>query len=197
MTHESELCRLVHRRFGGPCDGSGAGGVHPELLSFGRLRSELPGDTGSYRGDSRRRTESSGAIRVLIARDESPCRMPDLRPYREAGSPTGGRPEGRPVPALRRRAAQSRSTGYGAAHPRGRGQERYGETPVRRGRPPQGPATEEVPMTPVGETMTDGCECAGEHDSIAATARRMAEIDVRAIPICGDDQWNTRCGGCR
>lgn len=42
-------------------------------------------------------------------------------------------------------------------------------------------------MALVGEKMTEGCQCVGEHDSVAAAARRLAEIDVGALPICGED----------
>lgn len=43
-------------------------------------------------------------------------------------------------------------------------------------------------MPLVGQTMTDGCQCVGEHDSVREAARRLAEIDVGAMPICGDDE---------
>jgi CBS domain-containing protein len=43
-------------------------------------------------------------------------------------------------------------------------------------------------MPLVGETMTEGCRCVGEHDSVAEAARRMAKLDAGAMPICGDDQ---------
>jgi CBS domain-containing protein len=35
--------------------------------------------------------------------------------------------------------------------------------------------------------MSDNCQCLGEHDSIHAAARRLAELGVGAMPICGDD----------
>jgi CBS domain-containing protein len=35
--------------------------------------------------------------------------------------------------------------------------------------------------------MTGGAECVGEHDSIIDAARRLKELDVGAMPICGDD----------
>lgn len=42
-------------------------------------------------------------------------------------------------------------------------------------------------MTRVAETMTDNCQCVGEHDSVRDAARRMAELNAGAMPICGDD----------
>ena len=43
-------------------------------------------------------------------------------------------------------------------------------------------------MSLVGETMTDNCQCVGEHDSVREAARRMSELGVGAMPICGDDK---------
>lgn len=43
-------------------------------------------------------------------------------------------------------------------------------------------------MTLVGETMTDDCQCIGEHDSVRDAARRLAELNAGAMPICGDDE---------
>lgn len=62
--------------------------------------------------------------------------------------------------------------------------------------------------------MTGGVECIGERDTIADAAKRLAELDVGAMPICGDDnrlkgmltdrdiaicaRWpTTRSAGCR
>lgn len=42
-------------------------------------------------------------------------------------------------------------------------------------------------MPLVGETMTDNCQCVGEHDSVRDAARRLAELGVGAMPICGED----------
>ena len=42
-------------------------------------------------------------------------------------------------------------------------------------------------MTRVAETMTNDCQCVGEHDSVRDAARRMAELGAGAMPICGDD----------
>ena len=35
--------------------------------------------------------------------------------------------------------------------------------------------------------MTGGAECVGENDTLADAARRLAELDVGAMPICGED----------
>ena len=37
------------------------------------------------------------------------------------------------------------------------------------------------------EVMTGGAECVGENDSVADAAKRMADLDVGALPICGED----------
>lgn len=37
------------------------------------------------------------------------------------------------------------------------------------------------------EVMSDGCECIGENDSVLDAARRLKELDVGAMPICGED----------
>jgi CBS domain-containing protein len=37
------------------------------------------------------------------------------------------------------------------------------------------------------EVMTGGAECIGERDSIIDAAKRLAELDVGAMPICGED----------
>lgn len=42
-------------------------------------------------------------------------------------------------------------------------------------------------MTTAREIMHAGVTCAGEHDTLAAAARRMAEMGVGALPVCGDD----------
>lgn len=42
-------------------------------------------------------------------------------------------------------------------------------------------------MTTAREIMHTGVTCAGEHDTLAAAARRMAELGVGALPVCGDD----------
>src|SRR5438045_2740346 len=42
-------------------------------------------------------------------------------------------------------------------------------------------------MPLVGEIMTDDCQCVGEHASVRDAARRLAELQAGAVPICGDD----------
>jgi CBS domain-containing protein len=37
------------------------------------------------------------------------------------------------------------------------------------------------------EVMTGGAECIGENETIQDAARRMADLDVGALPICGED----------
>jgi len=37
------------------------------------------------------------------------------------------------------------------------------------------------------DIMTPGCNCVGESESVADAARKLAESDVGAMPICGDD----------
>lgn len=42
-------------------------------------------------------------------------------------------------------------------------------------------------MTLVSEIMTPGARCIGENDSLQIAATVMAELDVGALPICGED----------
>jgi CBS domain-containing protein len=42
-------------------------------------------------------------------------------------------------------------------------------------------------MTTARDVMHSGCECLRIGDSLADAARRMAELDVGAMPVCGDD----------
>lgn len=37
------------------------------------------------------------------------------------------------------------------------------------------------------ELMHSGVECVGEHDTLEHAARRMRDLDVGCMPICGDD----------
>jgi CBS domain-containing protein len=37
------------------------------------------------------------------------------------------------------------------------------------------------------DVMTGGAECVGENESIVDAARKMADLDVGALPICGED----------
>lgn len=36
--------------------------------------------------------------------------------------------------------------------------------------------------------MTQGPECIGEHDTLLQAARKMRDLDVGVLPICGDDE---------
>jgi CBS domain-containing protein len=38
-----------------------------------------------------------------------------------------------------------------------------------------------------GDVMTQNPECIGERDSVLDAAKRLAELDVGAMPICGED----------
>jgi CBS domain-containing protein len=42
-------------------------------------------------------------------------------------------------------------------------------------------------MTTAREIMTGGVECASVNDSLTDAARKMRDLDVGALPICGDD----------
>jgi CBS domain-containing protein len=42
-------------------------------------------------------------------------------------------------------------------------------------------------MTSVREIMTADATCVGENDSIVEAARKMRELEVGALPICGED----------
>src|SRR5512132_709109 len=37
------------------------------------------------------------------------------------------------------------------------------------------------------DLMNEGCECAGEGETGAEAARKLADLNVGAMPICGDD----------
>ena len=37
------------------------------------------------------------------------------------------------------------------------------------------------------EIMTEGCECAGENDTVADAAKKLKELGVGSMPICGED----------
>jgi CBS domain-containing protein len=39
----------------------------------------------------------------------------------------------------------------------------------------------------VREAMHEGCECIGEHQSVLDAAKRMEQLDIGAMPICGQD----------
>lgn len=42
-------------------------------------------------------------------------------------------------------------------------------------------------MTKARDIMTPGAECVGEHETLADAARKMRDLNVGALPICGDD----------
>ena len=44
-----------------------------------------------------------------------------------------------------------------------------------------------TPAKTVRDAMHPGCECIGESQSLLDAARRMEELDVGSLPICGDD----------
>ena len=37
------------------------------------------------------------------------------------------------------------------------------------------------------DVMTGGAECIGENETVVEAAKKMAELDVGALPICGED----------
>ena len=39
----------------------------------------------------------------------------------------------------------------------------------------------------VRDVMSGGAECVGENESVVDAAKKMAEFDVGALPICGED----------
>ena len=41
--------------------------------------------------------------------------------------------------------------------------------------------------TTVHDAMHEGVECIGENQTLLDAAKRMAELDVGVLPICGDD----------
>ena len=42
-------------------------------------------------------------------------------------------------------------------------------------------------MKTVSEVMSRDCECIGENETLLDAAKRLAELDVGALPICGED----------
>jgi CBS domain-containing protein len=46
---------------------------------------------------------------------------------------------------------------------------------------------EGTPARSVREAMHAGCECVGESQSLLDAAKRMEELDVGVMPICGED----------
>ena len=49
------------------------------------------------------------------------------------------------------------------------------------------PRDEEVEMTKAREIMHVGATCVQESETLEAAARRMRELDVGFLPICGVD----------
>ena len=37
------------------------------------------------------------------------------------------------------------------------------------------------------DVMTEGCECIGENETVADAARKMKDLNVGSLPICGED----------
>jgi CBS domain-containing protein len=37
------------------------------------------------------------------------------------------------------------------------------------------------------DLMTDGCECVNEGETVAEAAKKLAQMNVGGMPICGDD----------
>jgi CBS domain-containing protein len=47
---------------------------------------------------------------------------------------------------------------------------------------------EEIEMAKTArDIMSGGCECVGESETVEEAARKMADLDVGALPICGED----------
>jgi CBS domain-containing protein len=42
-------------------------------------------------------------------------------------------------------------------------------------------------MTSARDIMTGGAECVGENETMEDAARKMRDLDVGSLPICGDD----------
>jgi len=42
-------------------------------------------------------------------------------------------------------------------------------------------------MATAREIMTSGTECIGENETLVAAARKMRDLDIGSMPICGDD----------
>ena len=43
-------------------------------------------------------------------------------------------------------------------------------------------------MTTARDLMTAGAECIGENDDLVTAAKKLRDLDVGALPICGEDQ---------
>jgi len=47
-------------------------------------------------------------------------------------------------------------------------------------------------MTTARDIMHPGAQCVGEHESLQRAAQLMRDLDVGALPICGDDNRLSR-----
>lgn len=43
-------------------------------------------------------------------------------------------------------------------------------------------------MATARELMTAGAECVGENETLVDAARKMRDLNVGALPICGEDE---------
>lgn len=43
-------------------------------------------------------------------------------------------------------------------------------------------------MTTARDIMSGGTECVGENETLVEAARKMRDLDVGALPVCGEDQ---------
>jgi CBS domain-containing protein len=43
-------------------------------------------------------------------------------------------------------------------------------------------------MTTARDVMVEGVECVGENETLVAAAKKMRDLDVGALPICGEDE---------
>src|SRR5437867_564285 len=83
-----------------------------------------------------------------------------------------------------------RPGGRGVARTVDPGRDREGEAPLRVREERQQARRYAMAVTPartVREAMHEGCECIGESQSLLDAAKRMEELDVGVLPICGDD----------
>jgi nicotinamidase-related amidase/CBS domain-containing protein len=63
-----------------------------------------------------------------------------------------------------------------------------GRSPAERAGNPPSSTTREADMAKTArDVMSGGAECIGENESMLDAARQMAELDVGAMPICGED----------
>jgi CBS domain-containing protein len=42
-------------------------------------------------------------------------------------------------------------------------------------------------VSTIRDVMSTDCQCVGERDTLSDAAKRLAELDVGAMPICGED----------